>query len=161
MTTIGDTARLRRTTFLSADAEAMARFYEQVFGCTRWYDHELAVDARFPPTGLPDGARAHLVMVRAQDPEVGMLGFLQYLDAAPERTPGAAQLRIGDPVLVWNTTDVDALHARAVAAGGRIATPPAEWTVPAREGSGVTRLRMLSLFDPEGHYCEVSQRLEG
>jgi catechol 2,3-dioxygenase-like lactoylglutathione lyase family enzyme len=151
---------LKRTTFIVRDAEAQADFYAAVFGFSRWYDHELAVDRRYPPTGAPDGARARLIICQAQDPQVGMIGFLQFLDAALEARPsGDGQLRIGDPVLVLNVADVDDTHARAVAAGARISSPPTVWEVPQRDGPGVTRLKMLCLFDPEGHYCEVSTRL--
>jgi catechol 2,3-dioxygenase-like lactoylglutathione lyase family enzyme len=105
---------LKRTTFIVRDAEAQADFYAAVFGFSRWYDHELAVDHRYPPTGAPDGARARLIICQAQDPQVGMIGFLQFLDAALEARPGGdGQLRIGDPVLVLNVADVDDTHARA------------------------------------------------
>jgi hypothetical protein len=89
-----------------------------------------------------------------------MIGFLQYLDVqlpAAQRAEG--QLRIGDPVLVLNVVDVDAVHVRAIEAGAKISSPPVIWEVPQRGGPGVTRLKMLSFFDPEGHYCEVSTRL--
>jgi catechol 2,3-dioxygenase-like lactoylglutathione lyase family enzyme len=154
-------ALLKRTTFIVADAERQADFYCSVFGFTRWYDHELGVDHRYPPTGAPDGARAKLVICQAQDPQVGMIGFLQYLDAVIEAAPRGTEsrLRIGDPVLVLNVADIDAVHERAIAAGATISSPPTIWEVPQREGSGVTRLKMLSLFDPEGHYCEVSTRV--
>jgi catechol 2,3-dioxygenase-like lactoylglutathione lyase family enzyme len=153
-------ALLKRTTFIAADAERQADFYTSVFGFQRWYDHELGVDHRYPPTGAPDGARARLIILQAQDPQVGMIGFLQYLDAAlPEAPRAEGRLRIGDPVLVLNVADVDEVHRRAIEAGATIGSPPTIWEVPQREGGGVTRLKMLSLFDPEGHYCEVSTRL--
>jgi len=153
-------ALLKRVTFIAADAERLADFYTAVFGFTRWYDHELAVDHRFPPTGAPDQARAKLIICQAQDDEVGMIGFLQYLDVEPTAAPsGHGQLQIGDPVLVLNVIDVDAVHARAIEAGATISSPPVVWEVPKREGPGVTRLKMLSFFDPEGHYCEVSTRI--
>lgn len=153
-------ALLKRTTFIVRDAEAQADFYQAVFGFTRWYDHELAVDHRYPPTGAPDGARARLIICQAQDADVGMIGFLQFLEAElPQRAAGGGRLRIGDPVLVLNDADVDAVHQRALAAGATISSPPTVWEVPRRDGPGVTRLKMLCLFDPEGHYCEVSTRL--
>jgi len=155
------TAILKRTTFVVADAERLADFYVAVFGFARWYDHELGVDHRFPPTGLPDGARAKLIICRARAPQIGMLGFLQYLDPPMPARPARTDFRLapGEPVLVLNCDDVDAVHARAVAAGATIGTPPTVWEVPRREGGGVTRLKMLCFFDPEGHYCEVSTHL--
>jgi predicted enzyme related to lactoylglutathione lyase len=149
--------RLRRITWITADAERMADFYGQLFGMRRWYDQPLAVDHRFPPTGLADAAPARLIICQAEDPLVGMIGFLQYQDL-PARPPRAPDLLgVGDYVLVFNTDDVAALADRAVAAGGRIATPPQVWEVPAQNGSGMKKLCMMSLFDPEGRYLEVSQ----
>jgi len=153
-------ALLKRTTFIAADAERLADFYGSVFGFTRWYDHELAVDHRFPPTGAPDRARARLIICQAHDPTIGMIGFLQYLDMElPTAARVSGELRVGDPVLVLNVTDVDAVQARALEAGATISSPPVVWEVPRREGPGTTRLKMLSFFDPDGHYCEVSTRV--
>jgi catechol 2,3-dioxygenase-like lactoylglutathione lyase family enzyme len=158
-----DQPLFRRTTYLCADAERMADFYAAVFGMTRWYDHTLAVDSRFPPTGAASGAPARLIVMQAEDPTVGMIGFLQFLDpppgSAPLSAPADGRVRVGDTVKVFNCADVEAAHARALAAGAVIATPPTVWAVPAREGGGETRLKMFCFFDPEGHYCEASQRL--
>ena len=156
-----EAALLRRTTFLCADAARLADFYCVVFGFTRHYDHPLAVDARFPPTGAPDGARARLIILKSRDPTVGMLGFLQYKQDLPGGMPAPAdgRVRLREPVLVFGTDDVHALASRATRAGATIATPPTDWEVPSRDGDGVTRLRTLCFFDPEGHYCEVSQRV--
>jgi catechol 2,3-dioxygenase-like lactoylglutathione lyase family enzyme len=151
--------RLRRTTFLTRDAEAMARYYETVFQMRRWYDQRLAVDHRFPPTGLEDGAPARLVVLQAVDPDVGMLGFLQFDHELPTRPASLGPLAIGDLVLVFNTDDLNALCVRAEDAGGTIVVRPAIWSVPDRQGIGTTRLKMLALRDPEGRYAEVSQRL--
>jgi catechol 2,3-dioxygenase-like lactoylglutathione lyase family enzyme len=150
---------MRRITWLTSDAEAMADFYCDVFGMRRWYEHKLHVDHRFPPTGLADQAPARLIICQAEDPAIGMLGFLQFeaLDAKPVMRPRL--LSNGDFVLVWNTDDVQGLTVRAEAAGGRLATPPAVWEVPAQDGSGMKRLLMAGLFDPEGRYCEISQTL--
>jgi catechol 2,3-dioxygenase-like lactoylglutathione lyase family enzyme len=151
--------RLRRTTFLVPDAAAAAAFYCDVFGWTTWYDSELSVDARFPPAA-PDGARARLVILRAQDPWIGMLGFMQYLEppfdtAVPH---GRSRVRMGEPILVIEAPDLDAIHARAVAAGANVVTAPVDWEVPSNDGSGVIALRTLSMFDPNGIYSEVNAR---
>lgn len=158
-----DPALFRRTTWICADAERMADFYAAVFGMRRWYDQTLAVDARFPPTGAPDQSRARLIILQATHPDVGMIGFLSYLDREARPSGGTqgpeGRVRLGETVKVFNCADIEALHVRAAAAGARIPSPPADWSVPARDGAGVTRLRMLCFFDPEGGYCEVSQRL--
>lgn len=150
-------AILRRTTFLVPDAEAAANFYVEVFGWTRWYDQTLAVDRRFPPAA-PDGARAHLVLIKAQDPRIGMLGLMQYLDPPFDTAVKANRSRVsmGEAILVIEAQDLDGIHERARARGATIITPPVDWEVPTHDGKGVFRLRSLSMFDPNGIYMEVN-----
>lgn len=149
---------LKRTTFITRDADAAARFYEDVFGWTRWYDQVLTADRRFPPTGSDRDAPVRLVILEASDPLVGKLGFLEYLDApwAFDEPAPRTEVRPGEPILVVATKDVDGVHERAVAAGATVVTPPVDWTVPKPGGDGEIRLRSVSLFDPEGIYLEVS-----
>lgn len=148
----------KRTTFVVADAAASACFYQDVFGWSVWYDNVLPVDHRFPPTG-PDGAKAHLMMLKAHDPKIGMIGFLSYVDHQPEEVPGfreRRQVRLGDTILVMEASDLEATHQRAVRAGARIVSPPARWTVPGPDGKPL-ELFAMSMFDPNGIYSEISQ----
>lgn len=154
------TSILRRTTFIVADAEASARFYETVFGWTRFYDHELVARAGFPPVG-PKDEPVKLVMLKAEDPLIGMLGFLQYLE--PPFDTGVLQarskVRMGEPILVIQTDDVQGAHTCAVAGGATICQPPTDWSVPSHDGSSVIHLRSMSMFDPQGIYSEINQHL--
>jgi catechol 2,3-dioxygenase-like lactoylglutathione lyase family enzyme len=147
----------RRTTFLVPDARAAAKFYVDVFGWKTWYDNELSVDWRFPPAA-PDGARAHLVLLQVEDPKVGMLGLLQYLEppfdtAVPTKR---SKVRMGEAILVIETKEIDAVHQRALKAGANVVTPPVNWKVPSNDGKGWIQLRSMSLFDPNGIYMEVN-----
>jgi catechol 2,3-dioxygenase-like lactoylglutathione lyase family enzyme len=148
----------KRTTFLVGDARDSARFYMEVFGWEVWYDNTLPVDHRFPPSG-PDGADAHLIMLKAHDPKIGMVGFLSYIDHRPAETPdfrSREQLRLGDTILVLEATDLDATYRRAEAAGARMVSAPARWTVPGPDGAAI-ELYAMSMFDPQGVYSETSQ----
>ena len=149
----------KRTTFLVEDAETAAEFYRKVFGMVTWYDNELEVDGRFPPCA-PDGSAARLVIVKATDPKIGMIGFLSYVRHQPHRQAdfiNRDKLRIGDTVLVFEVDDLDETHRRAVAAGARIVTAPARWTVPGPNG-GALELYSMSMFDLQGIYMEVGQK---
>jgi catechol 2,3-dioxygenase-like lactoylglutathione lyase family enzyme len=149
---------LRRTTFVVGDAEVSARFYEEVFGWTRFYDHRLAVHAAFPPAG-PHNAPAHLVILKAEDPNIGMVGFLQYLDPPFDTAVpvNRSKVRMGEAILVIQTRDVDGIHRRAVAQGANVISPPLDWEVPSHDGSSVIRLRTMSMFDGNGIYSEINQ----
>ena len=149
----------KRTTFVVQDAEAAARFYCEVFGMTTWYDNELDVDGRFPPCA-PDGATARLVIVKANDPKIGMLGFLSYVQHQPDHQAdfvSREKLRLGDTVLVFEVENLNETYRRAADSGARIVTKPARWSVPGPDG-GTLELYSMSMFDSQGIYMEVGQK---
>lgn len=150
---------LKRTTFVVADAGRQAEFYRHVFGMTIWYDNELIPDADFPPAA-PPGSRARLVILEARDPVIGKLGFLQYLDHPPARAVAASRerVRLGDPILVFETDDIAGVAARLRDTDATLVAGPKDWEVPSPDGRGVIRLTTLSLFDPEGIYMEVGSK---
>lgn len=153
-----DTAILKRTTFIVKDAEASARFYKKVFNWTVWYDNELEADYRFPPSGAKDKARVRLIILQALDPKLGKLGLLQYIDTPfdeghlAERT----KVRMGEPIMVIESEDIEGVYKRAVEEGATVISPPVDWYVPAPDGVAQIHLRTVSLFDPNGIYMEVS-----
>lgn len=149
---------LKRTTFIVADAEASARFYKDVFGWSVWYDNILAADHRFPPSGAENNAEVRLIILQAEDPRIGKLGLLEYLD--PPFDVGTAsnrsKVRMGEPILVIETEDVDGVYDRAALTDATIVTPPVDWEVPSPDGRSTIKLRTISLFDPNGVYMEIS-----
>lgn len=158
MTGLPDIGITKRTTFLVKYAADSAKFYCDVFGFSVWYDNKLSVDERFPPCA-PHMAPAHLVIVKAIDPKLGMLGFLSYENYEPDETPDFPQrksLRLGDSILVFEVPDLDQVYQAARKTNARIVTPPARWTVPGPKG-GVIELYSMSLFDENGIYSEIGQ----
>lgn len=151
---------LRRTTFVVDSAAESAAFYKSVFGFSEFYNNVLPVDSRFPPTGLADGAKAHLIILKVEDPLIGMLGFLEYVEpplpAKPPRSDG--QVRVGEPILVIDSRDIEGVYARAKAAGAQIVSPPADWEVPHYDGVQTIKLTTMCLFDPNGVYIECNRR---
>lgn len=150
---------LKRTTFIVADAESSARFYQDVFGWTVWYDNIVRADHRFPPSGAADMAEVRLIILEADDPVVGKLGLLQYLDPPFDvgTAKGRTKVRMGEPILVIETSDIHGIHERAVAAGASVVTEPVDWRVPSPDGESTIHLRSISMFDPNGIYMEVSE----
>lgn len=149
---------LKRTTFIVSDAKASADFYREVFGWSIWYDNIVEADRRFPPSGAPDLAEVRLIILQAEDPKIGKLGLLQYLDPPFDEgvVTGRTKVRMGEPILVVEAEDVDAVYERAVARDANVVTAPVDWEVPAPDGESTIRLRTISLFDPNGIYMEVS-----
>ena len=153
-----DTGILKRTTFVVRDARASARFYQDVFGWTIWYDNIVAADHRFPPSGAPDKADVRLIILQAEDPKLGKLGLLEYLDPPFDtgQLRDRTRVRMGEPILVIESRDIGGVFERATAAGATVVTPPVDWQVPSPDGKSTIQLRTISLFDPNGIYMEVS-----
>lgn len=151
---------LRRTSFVVADAEKIADFYQHVFGWERFYDNDTPVDARFPPCA-PEAALAKLIILKAKDPDIGMLGFMEYLGFEPEISTNKDKttLGIGDPILVIEVMDIDAVYEKIKTTEARLVSEPIKWTVKDYAGTGLIHLCTFSFFDPIGTYVEVNTRL--
>jgi len=153
-----DTGILKRTTFIVKNAKQSAAFYEAVFGWSIWYDNRLEADHRFPPSGAADKAVVHLIILQAKDPKLGKLGLLQYIDSPfEEETPEVrSRVKMGEPIMVIETKDIEGVHSRAVEAGATIISAPVDWYVPGPSEGSQIHLRTVSFFDPNGIYMEVS-----
>jgi lactoylglutathione lyase len=120
------------TKLVVRDLDAMTRYYGEVYGLAPIQRVQAKID------GAPidqitlgrDGAYGGLILLRWTDQ-----------DAPPS----------GDVILGFLAGDVDALFARAEAAGGRVRVAPK----PVEEAGG----RVVGfLEDPEGHLAEVVEQ---
>ena len=113
------------------DLDAMAAFYQEVFGLVAFNRHE---DEML-------GRKIDEITYQATQPGGGALTLIQYLDSTG---PVA-----GESVQGFTTTDIEALVRRATAAGGTIPEPIRR--------IDQFNLRVVFVFDPEGHMNEVVQ----
>ena len=153
-------AILRRTTFVVANAEESAAFYMNVFGWTKWYENKtVPVHEKFPPAAAHN-APCHLILLKVEHPDIGMLGLMQYLDPPFDIgiKKNRTKVQLGETVLVLESKDVDGCYERAVKAGATIVAPPTDWDVPGFDGKSKILLRTMSMFDPNGIYMEVNHR---
>lgn len=150
---------LLRPTFIVSDIPAAIDFYTGVFGWKVIFDQVIKVDKRYPPAA-PDQARSRLTVFQIEDPELGTLGFMQYLDddipAGPSKHRG--KLGQGEAILVIRAADVDACYDRILKTDAVIAGPPTDWEVVGERPGEVIKLRTMSGFDPNGLYFEVNAR---
>jgi catechol 2,3-dioxygenase-like lactoylglutathione lyase family enzyme len=150
---------VKRTTLIVRDLETSRRFYRDVIGLSVWYDDEIVLSG----TGLAAGGRGdktRLVIMKAADPVVGMIGLLQFV--APELPAPAVRrerLGIGDIVFVMQGDDARGVHERAVAFGARIFAAPYPFEVRGADGRQL-RMTSLSLWDPDDYFIEFNQRHE-
>lgn len=113
------------------DLDAMAAFYQEVFGLIPFNRHQ---DVMF-------GRPIDEISFQATYPGGGALTLIKYLDST---APIA-----GESVQGFTTTDIEALVRRAEAAGGRIPEPIRR--------IDEFHLRVVFVLDPEGHVNEVVQ----
>ena len=150
---------LLRPTFIIADMEKAVAFYRDVFDWRVIFDQIIKVDRRFPPAA-PDQARCRLTVFQVEDPEVGTLGFMQYLDhdiaAGPDKH--RKKLAQGEAILVIRAADPQACYERIISTDAVVVAPPTDWEVVGAEPGQVIKLCTMSLFDPNGIYIEVNLR---
>ncbi len=148
---------IKRTTLIVRDIKKSRHWYEHVLGMTTWLDTEITLTGEGLCAGAP-GDRTHLVIMRAEDEKIGMIGLLQWLDPPLPAPEIPTSVSYGLPVFVVETDDAPELARRAQALGTRIYNPGREFTMPGADG-GTRHLIGVSLFDPDGHFLECNQVL--
>jgi predicted enzyme related to lactoylglutathione lyase len=113
------------------DLDAMAAFYEEVFGLIPFGRHQ---DAMF-------GRKIDEVTYQATYPGGSSLTLIKYMDSTGPS--------VGESVQGFTTTDIQALVRRAQAVGGRIPDPIRR--------VDAFNLQVVFVLDPEGHVNEVVQ----
>lgn len=151
---------LKRTTLIVADVERSLAFYRDLLGFSVWYDDEIVLSGRGLAAGAA-GDRTRLVILKAADPVIGMIGLLQWVEPAlPGPPQPRARLGIGDVVFVMQGDDVIETHRRLVAAGARIFAAPHPFEVRGADGAMIS-MTSLSFWDPDGYFIELNQRHGG
>jgi len=149
---------IKRTTLIVRDMEVSRRWYEYVLGMKTWMDTDFTLSG----TGLAAGKagdKTHLVILQAEDPTIGMIGLLQWVDPplpAPDEIPRS--ITYGNPTFVVASDDANQVHDRAVELGTHIHAAPHEWSVRGQNGK-MKYFLGLSLFDPDGYFYECNQLL--
>jgi catechol 2,3-dioxygenase-like lactoylglutathione lyase family enzyme len=147
---------VKRTTLMVRDAEAAAQWYEQVFGMKRWLDTPFTLSG----TGLAAGKKGdktRLIVMQCEDPVIGMIGLLQWIDPRMEApTTPPTRLAFGAPIFVVASDDVRGVHSRARALGSHVHAAPYEWSFV--DPAGVKKdMRACSFFDLDGYFYEVNE----
>ena len=143
-------ARYVHTNLIARDWQALARFYETVFGCVRVPpERDLAGPALEAGTGLP---QAHLRGVHLRLPGYGDAGptleIFTYDDQAAKSV--TAVNRPGFGHVAFSVADVASARAAVLAAGGR-----AVGEVATTEVAGGGHITWCYVTDPEGNVVEL------
>lgn len=152
---------IRRVTIVVRDIEASLRLYRDALGMKVNYDEAMTVSGPAFARGRP-GRAIRLVLLNANDPWIGWIGLLQYTDP-PIRTVRRRPRRehdIGSHIIVTAVADAARACADASAIPGvRLAVPPGVAQYPGRDGGPVIRVLSCHIWDPDGAYLELNQRL--
>jgi catechol 2,3-dioxygenase-like lactoylglutathione lyase family enzyme len=151
---------IRRLTIIVRDIDASLKLYRDVLGLKVNYDTVVEMSGVALPAGEP-GAKARLVLLNGNDPWIGWIGMLQWLDPPLPATQHPTRLGIGGHVLVTNTDDAVQRCAMAKAVPGVTFTAEARLQVyPGRNGAPDIRVMGCNFFDPDGLLIELNQILK-
>lgn len=146
---------VKRTTLLVRDMARSKRWYEHVLGMTAWMDTEFVLSGHGLAAGKA-GDRTHLAIMRANDPKIGMIGLLQWVDPPQEAPEPPTAVDYGMPVFVVESQDAQGVARRAEELGTRVHSPPRRWSTRGARGE-LRHLIGTSVFDPDGHFFECNQ----
>jgi catechol 2,3-dioxygenase-like lactoylglutathione lyase family enzyme len=149
---------LRRTTLVVRDIDRSLPLYRDALGLRVIYDEKLG-----GPTG-PDGKltapTTRLVLLRANDDFIGVLGLMQRLNVSdPVPEPVFRKAQPGGLILVFNVQDLEARFERIRATPHvKVAEAPLRVEYPA-PGGGVIPVMFSAIWDADGNFVELNRIL--
>ena len=149
---------IKRTTLIVRDVKKSQEWYEKVFGMTVWMDTDFTLSGQGLAAGKA-GDVTHLTIMQANDPVIGMIGLLQWVDPpmeAPVEIPKS--VTFGNPTFVVEAEDATASFEAAQALGTHIHSEPHEWSTRGADGR-MKHFLSVSMFDPDGYFYECNQVL--
>lgn len=150
---------IKRTTLIVRDVHKSVEWYEQVLGMSTYFDTEVVLSDGSSMAAGKAGDRTHLVIMQCEDPEIGMIGLLQWVDPpmpAPDEIP--TRVTYGNPTFVVASGDSRAAFDAARALGTHVHAEPHEWSIKGANGM-IKNFLGVSLFDPDGYFYELNQLL--
>lgn len=148
----------RRTTLVVRDLENSLAFYRDALGMTVEYDQELTSPNLLPRAEADGVNRSRLVLLKANDGFIGMLGLWQFLDQTEHdlAEPDAADFTPGEIVLLFNADNLEEVFTKAAAVSGvQVIGEPKMRTYPSPQGDIEVMVSML--VDPDGHTVELNK----
>lgn len=152
----------RRVTMMVNEMEPALTIYRDILGMEVYYDQEIVVSGVGLPAGEPN-SKTRLVILKCNDPYIGMLGILQYIDPplpAPDPRPVPNRVKAGEIVFVMHHENVEEAYQKLKEVEGiQIHAEPHVSEFPRADG-GVFRVEGISFFDPNGYFIELNQFVE-
>lgn len=149
---------LRRTTLVVRDIENSLAFYRDALGMSVEYDQELTSPGLSMRADTDGVNRSRLVLLKANNDYIGMLGLWQFLDQTgfDRADPDAADFTPGEIVLLFNAANLDEVFPKAAAVENvTVVGEPRLRKYPSPAGDIEVMVSML--VDPDGHTVELNQ----
>ncbi len=149
---------VKRTTLIVRDMEKSRRWYEYVLGMKAWIDMPYTLSGKGIAAGKK-GDVTHLVIMQADDPKIGMIGLLQWVDPPLPAPEIPTTVGYGRPVFVVDTEDARENALRAAKLDTLVHTAEREFQVRGSRGE-LRHILGCAIFDPDGHFFECNQLLK-
>jgi catechol 2,3-dioxygenase-like lactoylglutathione lyase family enzyme len=148
---------LRRTTLVVRDIDQSLPLYRDGLGLKVIYDEKIGGGRQ--PDGSERPPTTRLVLLRANDDFIGVLGLMQRLQAPPAPPPEFRRAQAGDPILVFNVRDLETRFDRiAGLIGVKVAEKPVRVEYPA-PGGGTIPVLFSAVWDADGNFIEINRIL--
>jgi len=150
---------VRRSTIIVRDIENSLKLYRDVIGLEVNYDTTVTTSGVALPAGEP-GATARLILLNSNDPWVGWVGLMEWIDPVIPAQDYPKRMGPGDVVMVLNTDDVEGrCEAAKSVPGVTFTAEPRLQVYPGRDGGADIRVMGCNFFDPDGILIELNQIL--
>ena len=152
---------IRRVTMIVRNMENSLKLYRDVMGMKVNYDAVLPMSGVALPAGKP-GAKARLVLLNGNDPFIGWIGLMEWLDPRlPNPGPYKKRMGIGGHVIITQTDDVERRCPEALKVPGVISTGALRaQQYPGRNGAPPINVKGCNFFDPDGTLIEMNQLIQ-
>jgi catechol 2,3-dioxygenase-like lactoylglutathione lyase family enzyme len=149
---------VRRVTMIVRNMDNSLQVYRDVMGMKINYDAVVTMSGVALPAGEP-GAKARLVLLNANDPFIGWIGLMEWLDPKlPDPGPYPKRMTVGGHVIVTDTSNVEEACTMAAKIPNVTMTAPLRaQQYPGRNGGPPINVRGCNFFDPDGTLIELNQ----
>ena len=148
---------MRRATLIVRDIEKSLALYRDAIGLKVVYDQKIGGGTDKDGKVKPPTVR--LVLLRANDDFVGLIGLMQRLD---DPNPPPAEVKrpmAGNVIVLINAQDLETRFEKIKTVPGvTVRTPPERVEYPA-PGGGVIPVIFSAVYDPDGFFIEINKLL--
>jgi catechol 2,3-dioxygenase-like lactoylglutathione lyase family enzyme len=148
---------VRRTTLIVNEMDNALALYRDALGLKVVYDQWIVSPLADEPG---KERRRRLVLLRANDDFIGVLGLLQYVyPEKPQRQEQFDEPVPGDPIIVINVEDFDKVWAKVEESEGVKVMLKPETIIYPRKGGGEIAVIQTMIRDPNDYWIEINKIL--